>query len=481
MTPPPGQPDDTGPVFNAMAGSWVGAQIGWVNGNVYLPGADAPPEEQFAAGVRELNSNNRLSALRYLGKAFEAGRTPERAYYLMLAILSDQPYELLSQEHMELLRQTAAFAHEPGEPGGADGPDAYRAAVWIICQLLILMSRPPETVDADGQLLSLFSGIDALPAHRRSEILQHLQMITNGVVRDRLDAWDAAEVQEQRRAGNRETRALKFFIPDPVAPKQRIAAAADLSGVDQAALAAAAAMGILGSVLALTVLFRGSTGTAFLVLLTCGPGGAAAVRYGMERRWLGERLADENRRHFPSWPGHQQWRPAWGNGAAPFDPAVVPGAYRIAWPSRQYSDFHTGISKVIANFFDRQLHEGEDRSAWTSHSAGIRLSLANELTIAYGGTNSTSGLEWLVRMHAEETAGAWRSRTLFAYQQQLNAPPQVMFAFVVGVVSFGIGALLGAGGLLSADAGADTGFLALLLLAGAGLRAIWSGSAGVAA
>ncbi|WP_427168351.1 hypothetical protein ACQF4J_44390 [Streptomyces sp. C1-1] len=434
-----------------------------------MPGADAPPEEQFTAGVRELNSNNRLSALRYLEKAFDAGRTPARAYYLMLAILSGQSFELLGEENMERLRQVAAYMDEASGPTGEEGPDAYRPAVRIICQLLMLLSRPPEAENADGQLFSLFSGIDALPATRRSEVLRHLQMIIHGAARDRLDAWDAAEVAEKRCAGDRQNRALKFFIPDPVEPKQRIAATPDVTGADQAALTAAAALGALGLILVLAVLFRGSVGTAVLVLLTCGPGGTAAARYGMERRWLGERLADEDRRHFATPPGSQPWHSTWVNGAVPFNPAVVPGAYRIAWPTRRHEDFHADISKVIAQQFNRQFRDGEELSAWSQHSAGVRLSLANELTIAYGGTNDVSGLEWLVAMHAEETALAWRNRTLFAYQQQLSVPPQISLAFWVGVVSFGIGALIGIGDLLSVDAG--TGFWAIALLVVAGILA----------
>jgi hypothetical protein len=474
MTPPPGPPGGGGPTFNNWGDSW-GPQFGVVHGDVYMPGADAPPEEQFRAGVRELSSNNRLSALRYLKKAFEAGRTPARAYYLMLAILSGQSFELLGEEDMERLRQVAAFADGPSVPPGGDGPDAYRPAIRIICQLLTLLSWPPETVEADGQVLSLFSGIDALPATRRSEVLQHLQMIMYGAARDRLDAWDAAEVAEMRCAGDRQNRALKFFIPDPVGPKQRIAAPPDVTGADQAALTAAAALGALGLILALAVLFRGSVGTAVLVLLTCGPGAAAAVRYGMERRWLGERLAEENRRHFAIPPGHQPWHPTWGNGAVPFNPAAVPGAYRIAWPTQQYEDFHAGISKVIAHHFNRQFRDGEGLAAWIQHSTGVRLSLANELTIAYGGTNGVSGLEWLVAMHAEETAHAWRNRTLFAYQQQLSVPPQISLAFWVGVVSFGAGALIGIGDVLSVDAG--TGFWAVALLVVAGVLASRAGYA----
>ncbi|MEU6350587.1 hypothetical protein ABZ896_14810 [Streptomyces sp. NPDC047072] len=490
MNPVPGQPGGPGPAFNAMAGSWVGAQIGVVHGDVYQPGSQAPPEELFRFGVRELGSNNRLSALRFLEKAFEAERTPEHAYYLMLAILSDRPYELLGEKHMELLRQAAAFADAPDEPGGAGGPsgpggpggpgrprapgasddpDGHRAAIGIVCRLLSLVSRPPEAVHADGSLLALFEGVDALPASRRSEILQHLQMLMNGAVRDRLDAWDAAEVRENRRAGRREARAHKFFLPDPVAPKQRTAAPAGLTGVDQAALAGAAVLGVVGFALALAVLLRGSVATAFFVLLAVGAGGAAAAWCGVERRWLGERLAEENRRHFPSTAGQGPWH----HGAVPFDPAVVPGAYRIAWPTRQYEDFHTAISHVIAAAFESRLRQGEDPSAWARHSAGIRLTLANELTVAFAGTNSTAGLEWLVGMHAEDTAVAWRNGTLFDYQRRLRTPVQISFGFWAGVVCFGIGALAGVGDLFSLDAG--KGFGAVVVLAAAVLLGLRTG------
>ncbi|MFD9584879.1 hypothetical protein ACFWBM_09390 [Streptomyces sp. NPDC059980] len=469
MTSPPGPPDGGGPTFNNWGDSW-GPQFGVVHNLTYvMPGADAPPEEQFRAGVRELNSNNRLSALRFLEKAFDAGRTPARAYYLMLAILSGQSFELLGEEHMERLRQAAAFAQEPSESAGVGGSDAYGPAIRVICQLLMLLSRPPDAVQADGRTLSAPSGIDTLPAVRRSEMLQHLQMIMYGAARDRLDAWDAAEVAEKRCAGDRRNRAPKFFMPDPVGPKQRIAAPADITGAEQVVLTASAALGSAGLVCALVVLFRGSPGTAVLVLLTLVPGAAAAAWYGMERRWLGERLAAENRRHFVTAPGHQPWHETWGNSAVPFNPAVVPGAYRIAWPNRQYEDFHADISKVVAHYFNLQFRDGEGLSAWAEHSRGVRLSLANELTIAYGGTNSVSGLEWLVAMHAEETARAWCNRTLFAYQQQLSVPLQISLPFWAGVVSFGIGALTGIGDVLSVDAG--TGLWAIALLVGAGVLA----------
>ncbi|MFE0522981.1 hypothetical protein [Streptomyces sp. NPDC058954] len=433
---------------------------------MYMPGADAPPEEQFKAGVRELNSNNRISALRYLEKAFEAERTPARAYYLMLAILSGQSFELLGEEHMERLRQVADLAKQPDGPtGGDDARHAYKPAIHFVSHLLKLLSQPPEAAEAYARTLTM----DALPANRRSEILQHLQMIIDGVARDRLDVWDAAEVAEKRYAGDRQNRAVKFFIPDPVEPKQRIAAPTDVTSAEQAALIAAAALGALGMTFALAVLFRGSIGTAVLVLLTCGPGGATAMRYGMERHWLGERLADENRRHFTIPPGSQPWQRTWGTGAVPFNPAVFPGAYRIAWPDPQYEDFHAEISKVITRWFNLQVSDGEGASAWTQHSTGVRLSLANELTIAYGGTNGVVGLEWLVAMHAAYTARAWRNRTLFAYQQQLQVPPQISLAFWVGLLAFSVGALIGVGGVLSLDAG--TGFLAIALLAVAGVLA----------
>ncbi|MFD7678466.1 hypothetical protein [Streptomyces sp. NPDC060187] len=471
MIRPPDPPGHGGPTFNNWGGSW-GPQIGVVHGNV-ITGSDAPPEEQFVAGVRELNSNNRLNALRYLENAFEAGRTPERAYYLMLAILSGQSFELLGEEHMERLRQVAAFTDAWSGPPVGDGPHAYHSAIRLVCQLLKLLSGPPETAETDAS--NITRGIDTLPAPRRSEVLQHLQMIISGAARDQLDARDAAEVAEQRCGGDRRNRAPKFFVPDPVGPKQRTTAPADVTGTEQAALTGAAALGALGVILALAALFRGNVGTAVLVLLTCGPGGAAAARYGMERHWLGERLAEENRRHFVTPPGRQPWHSTWGNGAVPFDPTVVPGAYRIAWPTRQYEDFHADISKVVDHCFSHQVGNEEGAAAWTEHSAGVRLSLANELTIAYGGTNGATGLEWLVALHAEESARAWRNRTLFAYQQQLSVGPQTSLPFWAGVVSFGIGALIGIGGVLSVDP--DTGLWAIALLVGAGVLAGKSGYA----
>ncbi|MEU8794619.1 hypothetical protein [Streptomyces sp. NPDC048643] len=469
MNQPPGGSNFN---FNAWGNSW---QFGVVHGDVFIPGPHATPQENFEAGVRDLTSHNRLSALRLLDKAFSAGRTSERAYYLMLAVLSDQPYELLGPKDMERLHQAAAFATDGGRSQSQESPEHYGTAIHVILQLLVLVSKGSGASEEGEGVFSFRAAVEALPEARRSEFMRHLQMIMSGAIRDRLDAADAALVREKRRANARETRAPKFFLPDPVEPKQRIAVPAGLTTTDQVALAAAAVLGVLGYVLALSVLFQGRVATALFVTFSCCGGGALAVWYGMERRWLSDRLTEEDGRHFPAGSGPQQWGQLAQYGAVPFNVAVVPGAYRIAWPHQQFEKFHTDVTKIISTVFALQPYSGEDPSAWNQHSAGVRMTLANELTIAYGGTHNTVGLEWLVLMHAQEAVYAWRNGTLFDYRRRLRVPVHISLAFWAGIICFGIGALTGAVDLLMIDAGAGLG--AALLLAGAGVLTFKAGYA----
>jgi hypothetical protein len=319
---------------------------------------DATPQQRFEAGKEHLSRGMRSTAYRLIWDAIADGwATTESFYYGILSILSKRPLQQFDGEDVARVRS----AIERSRAESNDGWTVASAFIWSVLNAYLGMGSGNAT---EEEARSLPQRLLHLDAERQSEIRMHLGSMLNRVVRYGVDATEAAEVGRRRHAGDRTRRAVKFFIPEPIAPLRRqprppVAILRHL-GLAVCLLLVAIGVGRAGGLL---VHDRGATGLALACLLVAG--GAALVTAATRWLWLRERRLQKAYER-----SIYNTRQIDETGS----PEAV--AARLALWNAFYS--------AADAWFASQLREGESDEQWERVRVGPQVALANDLACRYG-------------------------------------------------------------------------------------------------
>jgi len=436
-TPHPGAPSAS----NVLYGS-TDAQIGVVQGDavfhrhesIYQINPGDPPERKYRVARSRLEGGTPRVAEELIGEVLRVGHvSSEIVFYYVLSILSDRSLNQLGKAEFDNVNFAMYTA-------GQFSNDGWLAALGTIRRLLSCVERQERGSDPGlEELRAVLGDFRRLPTDRQADITRHLHMILNGAVQDALDAVNAEMVVSERMSGNRGQRAWKFFQPDPAPPVPAMAR----PPVSRPGPWVKAVLGGIGALLGLWSLvdvLAVNPVQAGLSFVAFFGGGLIAMRYGLERVVLADRLRDKAFEYD-------------GRVAATVPPDLPVPPWFVA----------RVFAMVEARFDDQRQHNG---GTWDWDVAGVKEALKTRLVLLYGQPLvEPAALSWLVRWHAQRVAEQWRAGTLFDFRQTLRPTALVNGLFRLGVVLAAAGAL----GLATAGTGAD--FVAALFLAGGGYLA----------
>lgn len=463
----------------------VGGEFGVVNGDVHIydvpPGAS--PEERFAAALNFLDGNVQSRAEKLISEAVDGGyRNNKVGYYWALSVLSGRSFDHLRPEDFDTIQGCLTLVDQ-------EIKDDWIPALWVIVQFInCLIEQDRGTID-DENLELVIQDYDRLQKDRREEIRRHLDLIMTGALQDRLDTKYAAEITQNRMAGDRKIRGWKFFAPIPEPPRLETFAEPLLS---QAQRAAAITGAVTGAAALLLILIAAVAHQPLLgLVLVVGAGGGGYLIATAGRPWLATReqnaAAEARRGEINRGVSLPAGRAAAG-GTRPGE-TPVHSRYRVDPTSEQSADdadFERGLSDKADEEHDRnqarrRLFESfvqpwidvcfafenpdgaKNRDRWWKDTERLRRALASDLVRRYAGPDiAINQLDWLITWHAKQAKKRWQNGSLDADRtltRREAGKPNGGLTFL-GV----LGVLIGLGCGL-AGAFADLRYGAILLLA----------------
>ncbi|MFD1148988.1 hypothetical protein [Saccharothrix hoggarensis] len=399
----------------AHAGAHVGQQVGFQYGDtaihyesVYHINHGDPPERRHEVARNFLAGGTPREAERIFHQLLWAGHvTTERTYYYVLSVVSDRSFHDVSGE----LPERIIVAHKMCASLAEDG---WSEALAVVVRLIRAVLREVADEPTDEALADVIDTYKALPAARQDEIAQHLGMILNGVVKEKLESQHAIRVVTERLKPRRAARAWKFFEPDPAKPRPYASSPVRPEQADKVGLVAGAGAVVLGVVAALidatlVGLLLGLpllAGAGYLLVRHGGACEAVRMRNAAKRR----EVTPPPHPVVPRSPGH--W----------VTTAFVEEVHRL----------------VDGCFAEARPHVSGD---WPAYTAGVKAHLKQRFVDQYGNARVTAAqLRWLMRWHARQVAAGWSTHALF--RNQIPIPPRDTHLFQAGVAAGVMGLLV---------------------------------------
>jgi hypothetical protein len=445
-------------VNSADGDAWVGQQVGYIdtqiNGNVthehyaYQLTNDSP-EEQFRIAKEHLRGGAPTTAEGLIADAVARDRLfPEAAYYWALAILSGRPFDHLVAAEFGKLRDIFDRAL-------AGGLDEWHQPLRVIEEFVewwIAGEVAPDAEPDKGKFDQAMADKELLPPPRRQEIDRHLAMVLHWGQLDRSDSDIAEEIERRRMRKDRRNRVPLFFEPDPEKPRRRHVQAPDYGRKDVLVLAAQLALAAIGVFLLTAAAVRSGVLEAVLMSLTYLTGAALAIRIGLPYQYAIARLRAKDRE---------------------FTIRADRPAARERKAREEHSDLDVLIAQRFAGALPPDPDDPEAGARFRTETNPWRIRLRDEIMDAYGDPPvETNKLDWLIRWHAAQTAGAWQNRSLYDYRAELRPAPGALGRLILAGTVF-LGGFLAA--LVTAFGGAPGLAIGALVAVAAGSVAVRDG------
>lgn len=357
--------------------STVGIQAESVhNSNVYITQDDSP-QEKYRVGVNYLNDGVPGKARDLIHEAIVRGHDgAEVRFHWALAMLSKRSErDLTTQDHERLAHLSDLLRRYPD--------DEWKSALSALCALL----RSLRKTGADpGPALE---ELTALPSQQREMIVRHLDLVLTGGMKDSLWAKTREAAEHARLGNDRLNRAWAYFHPDPAKARARVPSIDTTLSDRLRTFAWSGAFVIAFGSIAWSALAAGEPLPiiALLVALAAGP---IAARTSSDWYYRSTQLADKDR----------------------------------AFADRRGIDRpESGFAKQVDRSFQYYAHkyapEGPDREQWLADTAGIRLSLRDEVTDLYRGDKvRVDKVNWLIRYLIADTRDQWKKGTLYDFRSR---------------------------------------------------------------
>jgi hypothetical protein len=394
--PERGRQRDTGTTNTAESGATVGIQAESVhNSTVYMVQPGDSPQRKYEVGVNYLDGGVPGEARRLIDEAIASGHdTYEVRFHLVLALLSKRSDRDLTNEDRERVARMS-------DPSSGAEADEWAAALSVIRDLLAYMHTPQ--LDPRPVLEEL----DALQSLQRAKILQHLDLMLTGVLKDRL--WDATRAAAERDQldHDRSGRVWAYFQPTPAPPKARVPND-DPPTIGEwfRAVAAIAVFAVAFGRLGQSVLIDGSPlpVLCLLMMIAAGVTGAHAASVWSHRS---ARLAEKEWEHADQ---------------------------RSLRPPEQ------GFARQVEHRFQHYSHRyappEPDRDRWLAETAGIRSTLRNEVADLYQGVKRVTEVDWLTRYLVRDVRDKWKNGNLYEYRKRYRTSPSIKVSCVVSAAIF---------------------------------------------
>jgi len=419
----------------ASDNAFVGVQ-GTVIGDVrYEVKGEDLPERKFEVARNCLAGRMSPRAKQLIDEAIGEGLvTPdsnsslanEVAYYLTIAVLSDQTFELLTKEEFADLERARWLCQY--------GPDdEWRRAVQAVTGLIAYLQDQERSGGPDsGALDAFYAAFDRLLDERRAEIRRHLDLILNGVIQDRLDASLTDVMRGKRTADNRDKRVWKFFEPVPEAPRPKALREHAFGLFERTATLCGGVLGVAGMILALRLIAFESVKVALIIVPVVLVAGTIVAFLA---------------------------------------PAQFPARYSALHPKRPRpapTEFGAYVKESVQRQFDKQMPWAISPETWRDATRQIRTLLAEEIIDLYSEPEVAPGaVDWLIAWHAWVAARKWSARELIDTLRPLK-----LLGLIVGATGLVIGCLVALVEMLKVQPG--IGLVAVVwLMGGVGLLA-WS-------
>jgi hypothetical protein len=391
---------------NTAEDSTVGFQAGAVHGdvNVYQVGKDASPREVYEVGVNYLDGLVPGKALELIDKAVAHGYwTPELAFHRLLAFLSGRLPRQIGREEQARLTDLLRLCD-------VDIDDEWTRGIHLIHRLLT------STGDPEVGRRSIEEEFRQLGGVQSEKIRRHLEALLKRSGDEHMWRGIMASAEKERMANARETRAWRFFHPDPAAPRVRRPDRMRLGITEWApAVAAAAVFGI-------SICYIGALGPQQSIMSTVVSYGilfggiGISVRSGVRWTVQADRLRIRD----------------WQRTPSP-DPS-------------EDDDFAVEVKRMFDRYARKYVTDKDERERWIVEAAGSRDDLLNEIVEVYGKARiDADRVAWLVRHRVSDTLTKWRQDRLFQYRVLLQTSGSTKALFKVGLSVLVAGAVLAVG------------------------------------
>jgi hypothetical protein len=412
--------------------STVGIQAETVhNSNVYFINPDASPQEKYKVGVRFLEDGIPSRARDMISDAIAHGYdNAEVRFHWVLAMLSARAYHDLSTEELQRLHKASGLVRTY-----ADGE--WKEALHVAFELLAMLSP------ADRETDRVLERLQALSSRQRDAILQHLDLVLAGGLKDSLWAENRERAEAARFANDRVQRVWAYFEPDPIGPRA-LPPRPSTAAAAQAALPVRVGMFVIATAFLWSLAMVAEPAVAVVELLLAIGSGLTAASFG--RRWWYEehRLKAQNRE----------------------SPAPPTGD-----PTSSSDGFTKRVRHSFDHYFSIRVPHGFTPPEWLGHTAHIRNTLINEVATLYRESRiSVDRVNWLIRYLAEDARDRHNRGTLFDHRRQTGPPAVTKALCVVALVVLGMTTLALLGTVASSVDGSQR-LLAVLAMVGA----VWSG------
>ncbi len=446
-----GQGSPAGPVPTNSAGdnAQVGAQIGFVAGNVNFYRVPAERGAKYKVAINFLRGSSGTRAATLIREAVKAGLgtdglTPvnDIAYHWVLAVLSGRSFEQLGPDDFE------AIEHARGIADRQDPGDHLLVAHDFMCRLVESRKRQAESAGLDpgfGQLLADYLAITSNPPKSgkvsfAEDFDRHLELMLAGGIEDQIAADMADRAKIGRMSNERTGRAWKYFEPVPERPRLLTMTEPVFPMGSTVLAVAAATLCVAGVVLALAVLQERGALQALLLTVVIAIAGVTATRSRVSFLAAMERVADRD-----SDFGHRHL----GRYASPVPPAAESGQFGLpdepdeedeADKARQDRARRVKFVRMLSIHLNDQFAKRAPRGVaarrkWDADTAGLKESAKRQLLTQYSEPELAPGaVNWLVTLRVQEIAQKQRDGTLRKYQQELAPRPRVVIGFALGVV-----------------------------------------------
>jgi hypothetical protein len=388
----------TAPVVTNVADgdAHVAMQVGILHlDGDYQISLEASPEQIFRTGVRYLDARIPEEARKLVEEAVARGHktTDEVHFYRLIALLSGRTLRHLDLAELDQLNSICQRIDRD------DGSSEWAAGLRSILTLL----DSPGSIDPELAVKK----IEELPSRQRNLILDHLGVLRDGPLEDRLWQLSVERARAGQLAADRKDRVWIFFQPVPAHARVRPVSPFSIVPADwaYAILGGAAvlfAAGRLGS-----LVWQHGRLAPILAGITAIVGVVTFVVQGSEWHFRRQRIRVKNAEFIA--------RPR--NETAPAD------------------GFARRVDRLFDDYFGRYVPRETDRSIWRQQTAGIRQKLRDELVEIYREQGIKGDqIAWLIRHLVGDVRRRWENGTLTAYQQEFRTPAPVIARCVLGLI-----------------------------------------------
>ena len=430
--PPPPDPGSGQSSFNSASGdASVGAQFGFVTGDVYYTVTDnQQPGERYLVAFRFLEGGATERAAELIKDAVEHDyrggddvdphddkiTANHIAFHWMLAILSGRPLEQLTADDFTGVK----LAWSLRDASAAD--DQWLPGCDLVWRLLACLRRQERTGRPEPTLSRVLGQYKSLSERCQDRIGRHLDVLLVAGQADQREAYSAEDAVLRRMSEDRQNRAWKFFEPTPEKPRERQSPKPDLTTGARVLCGAGLVLGLASLVYWIILLQSAGVLAAVLVALGLVAGAASAGPAAIAFLAVRIRLAEKEREIGRAQVEQGRYRSQAGTAS----PAELDETDEETEEAERTQARRKKFIRVVNDHLRKEFSKHAPRPAtpkkkWHSDTAGLRTSLKDEILSLYPQPDLRLGsVNWLISYRVGQIARQWQAKKLTDFRSELR-------------------------------------------------------------